>query len=221
MQVMNRKTMRQAAAAAALALLCLPVWAAGTDGTAAPAEVQSAVWTPKELTFVYQGFTSRYSCDGLLEKMRRVLLTLGARNDLAVGPYGCSSAYGRPDPFPGVRIKMNVLKPAPEGGASGASSTSASSTSGSNTSTGGTKAATPVPAHWKKVDVRLNQDPVWEAGDCELLEQIKAKILPQFTTRNVDFSSHCVPHQLSTGGTWLRTDVLITDQKGDKALASK
>lgn len=209
---MNRKTVRQAAMAASLSLLCFPVLAAGTEGTAAPVEAQSAVWTPKELTFVYQGFTSRYSCDGLLEKMRRVLLTLGARNDVEVSPYGCTSAYGRPDPFPGVRIKMNVLKPTAEGGTSSASSTSAGAT---NT------AATPVPAQWKKVDLRLNRDPVWEAGDCELLEQIKTKVLPQFTTRNVDFSSNCVPHQLSTGGTWLRTEVLVSDQKDDKAPASK
>jgi hypothetical protein len=178
----------------------------GAESGAPPADAVPAVWMAKELSFVYQGFTSRYSCDGLFEKMRRVLLELGARDDLDVSRYGCTAATGSPDPFPGVRIKMNVLTPAPAANASPAD---------------GRPPAATVPAQWKKVDVRLNRDPVYEAGDCELIEQIKQKILPQFTTRNVEFSSNCVPHQLSAGGTWLRAEVLITDQKGDKALASK
>jgi len=214
---MNLTTVRRSAMAASLALLCLPLGAAGTDGTATPAGAQAAVWTPKELTFVYQGFTSHYSCDGLLDKMRRVLVILGARKDLEIYSYGCTGGYGRPDSFPGVRIKMNVLKPAAEGGASSAGTASGGATSG-----GAAGATAPsVPAQWKRVEVRLNRDPVWEAGDCELLEQIKAKILPQFTARNVDFSSNCVPHQLSAGGTWLRAEVLVADQKGDKTVAAK
>lgn len=199
MSIRSLEVVRRAALAALV--LSLPALAGAADGAAAPAAAESAVWTPKELNFVYQGFTSHYSCDGLMDKMRRVLLTLGARNDLKVSPYGCTSLDGRPDPFPGVRIRMNVLKPAPAGGTSQAAN---------------------VEAQWKRVDLRLDSDPVWEAGDCELLEQIRQKILPQFATRNVDFSSNCVPHQLSTGGNWLRAEVLISDQKkDDKALASK
>ena len=176
----------------------LPLWG-GEAPTSAAASGASAVWMPKELTFVYMGFTSHYSCDGLLDKMRRVLLMLGARSDLDVTRYGCSSSYGTPDHFPGVRIKMNVLAPAPNGA----------------------PPAAPVPAQWKSVEVRLNKDPLHEAGDCELIEQIKQKILPQFTTRNIEFNSNCVPNQLSAGGTWLRAEVLTADQKDDKALASK
>ncbi|WP_457825246.1 hypothetical protein, partial [Staphylococcus aureus] len=85
--------------------------AARAEGTAG--EAQSAVWTPKELTFVYQGFTTRYSCDGLRDKIRGVLLDLGAqKKGLKVSELGCSSPNGRPDPFPGVRIRINVLQPA-------------------------------------------------------------------------------------------------------------
>jgi hypothetical protein len=203
MSISNLKTVWQAAIAAAAIVLSAPGWAAAAEGTAPPADVGAALWTPKELTFVFQGFTSRYSCDGLLAKMRHVLVMLGARDDLKVGPYGCASPAGAPDPFPGVRIKMNVLTPAPTGGAAAGDS------------------AASVPAQWKRIEVRLDRDPVWEAGDCELLEQIQQKILPQFTTRNVEYRSNCVPHQLSPGGTWLRAEVLIADQKGDKALASK
>src|SRR5690242_12321576 len=64
--------------AALACLLGATAWAAENAPTAA-GEPQSAVWTEKELTFVYQGFTTRYSCDGLRDKVRGVLLDLGAQ----------------------------------------------------------------------------------------------------------------------------------------------
>ena len=59
---------------------------------------------------------------------------------------------------------------------------------------------TPVASVWRNVDVPRTQ-PLAAAGDCELTEQIKQSILPLFTTRNVEYRSTCVPHQLSPGGT--------------------
>jgi hypothetical protein len=167
-------------------------WAAAPDADNA----QLAAWTPKELRFVYQGFTTRYSCDGLREKMRSALLALGARKDLTVREGVCSSPVGRPDPFPGVNIKMQVLTPL--------------------AATAAAPDATAVAAHWKTVDLRLNQDALSESGDCELIEQIKQSILPLFTTRKIEYSSNCVPHQLSAGGTRLRAEVLISDAPDKK-----
>ena len=180
------------------AMMALPVWAAAAQTAAAPADSQSAVWKPKELTFVFMGFTAHYSCDGLRDKIRHVLGELGARSDFKVDYYGCSSPFGSPDPFPGVRIKMQVLEPA------GASDQSTEV----------------VGAHWQRVDLHLDKDPVWEASDCELLEQIKQKILPLFATRQVDFASNCVPHQAYLG-TRLAAELLFPDPKGDKSVASK
>ena len=66
-----------------------------------------------------------------------------------------------------------------------------------------------VPAHWKTVDLTAGRDAVSAAGDCELVEQVKQSILPLFATRNVEYSSNCVPHQLQTGATRLRAEVLV------------
>jgi hypothetical protein len=52
--------------------------------------------------------------------------------------------------------------------------------------------------------LRLDRDPLWLAEYCELVEQIKHSFLPLFTTRNVDYHSNCVAHQVSRGGTWLQ-----------------
>jgi hypothetical protein len=165
--------------------------AAAADAATEVADAQPATWTAKELTFTYQGFTTRYSCDGLRGKVRSALLILGARRkDLTVNESGCSRPDGGPEPFPGVRIKMQVLTPV---------------------AAAATPDAKTVAAHWKAVDLRLDRDALSESGDCELLEQIKQSILPLFTTRNIKYSSTCVPHQLSPGGTILRADVLVSD----------
>ncbi|MFL6603893.1 MAG: hypothetical protein ACJ8R9_21555 [Steroidobacteraceae bacterium] len=182
--------------ALAAGLLAAPVWAAEADsasaGSAAPAgESQPAVWTEKELTFVYQGFTTRYSCDGLRDKVRGVLLDLGAeKKGLKVLQLGCSSPSGRPDPFPGVRVKMRILQPA-AGTADGKQA--------------------PVPAHWKPVDLKLRDSFTTDSGECELVEQIRHKIVPVFATRNVDLKTTCIPHQATAARPSLRLEVLAPD----------
>jgi hypothetical protein len=152
-----------------------------------------ASWVPRELRFTYQGFTAKYSCDGLSDRIRTVLLALGARKeDLKVTPTGCSGGYGRPTPFPGVSVKMSVLEAV----------------------SGKTPAGSPaVAATWRNVDLNRTQS-LAAAGDCELTEQIKESIVPLFATRNIEYSSTCVPHQLTPGGTALKVDVLVPPPPG-------
>jgi hypothetical protein len=152
-------------------------WAASTG------DRQPAVWKSQELTFTYVGFTSRYSCQGLLDKVADTLLALGARRDMAVTSYSCSG-MGRPEPFPGVRITVSTLTPAAEGAA------------------GGT-----VEARWKTIN--LAGPGKLRPGDCELAEQIRDNILPLFTTRNVKAQLECVPHQEPAGNIALTADVLV------------
>ncbi len=175
------------------ALLAAPAWAEDAASAAAQPEEQAAVWVPKELQFTYFGFTTRYSCDGLRDDIREMLLLLGARrSDLKVSWGPCAGNPDRPDPFPGVRIKMSVLQPAP-------------AAAGGDTKT--------VPAHWKTVKLPPGSQGLNAEGQCELLEQVNQKIVPLFTTRNVDLRATCVPHQFTAGGSSLTAEVLVTDQK--------
>jgi hypothetical protein len=187
----ERSVPRQVARLAAVAMLtCAPAWANPQSEPSAASARESAVWAPKELNFAYQGFTTKYSCDGLQERMRDVLLKLGARPDLRVRGYGCTRLVG-PDPFAGVSIKMNVLQPA------------------------GKQGGPAVPVHWQRVDLLTGlykHDPVDAAADCELIGQIKQKVLPLFATRNVDYSSTCELRHLLVGATRLKAEVLVADQ---------
>jgi len=178
---------------AACSLLLSAAALAQAPPQASPAPPAWAVWTPKELRFVYMGFTSHYSCDGLRDKMRVILLQLGARPDMKLRETPCAGQLGRPTEFPGVTVNMNVLTPFD------AAKTNA--------------AETPLPAHWKSVEISTDRDPLREAGDCELIEQVKSRVLPLFTARNIEYRSTCIPNQLQVGGTLLKAEVLIADEQ--------
>lgn len=174
-------------AAAATLLAAVPALAAAQDSV-------SAVWVPKHVQFIYQGFTTRYSCDGLRDEIRTMLDKLGAK-DLKVREIACTSPPGVPSPFPGVTVNMRVLVPASSAEASKA------------------KDASPAQqAQWKDVVLMAENAPFDEQGKCELIEQFKETFLPLFSTRNVDYGSTCIPHQL-TLGTHLSAQVLMPAPK--------
>lgn len=167
------------------------LWGVGLTAIAEPAASggthdMSAVWTPKEVEFKYQGVTALYTCDGLRRRVKDILLGLGARHDLQVRTLGCTRRIA-PERFPSVSIRMNVLQPAGQ--------------SGSET----------VPAHWQKVDVLARHDAVNAAADCELIRQIREKVLPLFATRDVDYSAICQANTLLPGATRLKAEVLVPE----------
>jgi hypothetical protein len=182
-----RSILRLTSAAAATTLLAaVPALAAAQDSV-------SAVWVPKHIEFIYQGFTTHYSCDGLQGEIRTMLQKLGAQ-DLKVRQMACVRQVG-PTEFPGVNVTMSVLVPASSPEASKAKSSSA-----------------PVQAQWKQVVLMPSNASYEDEGNCELIEQFKETFLPLFTTRNVNYGSTCFPHQLSLG-THLSTQVLMPPPK--------
>ena len=146
----------------------------------------SAVWVKKEVNFRYVGFTTKYSCDGLRDRMRSILLQLGARDDLRMTGYGCVGAES-PETTPGVRIVMHVLQP------------------------GSAAAGETASAHWKSVDLLADRDLLDAARDCELIAQLDRDVLPLFAARHIDYSATCSVHTPLIGGTRLKADVLVAD----------
>jgi hypothetical protein len=176
---------RLAAAALAAAIVsAVPAWGATQEGVA-------ATWVPKHVTFVYQGFTTRYSCDGLRDEIVRLLSRMGPK-DLKVREQPCSMGAGVPSPFPGVTVHMQVLVPADKANAKNAGPT--------------------VQAHWHKVVLMPSNAGINEQGNCELIEQFKETFLPLFTTRHIDYESTCIPYQF-TLGTHLSAEVLMPNKK--------
>ncbi|HEY6453815.1 MAG TPA: hypothetical protein VIY90_00885 [Steroidobacteraceae bacterium] len=175
--------------------------AAGMDVSAAQSSDTAAVpalsaappaaqWVERKLDYTYMGFTAKFSCDGLRDSVRQVLLALGARKrDLKIQERGCTKFNGV-DPFPGVAATFSVLVPV------------------TPDEIGKVGDAKLQPTQWHSVDlVQLTRTGI-ESAPCELLEQLKNKALPLFTTRNLKFHSACVPHQQSLGDIDFSVDVL-------------
>jgi hypothetical protein len=139
-------------------------------------------WQSHKYAFQFLGFTSTYSCDGLADKLRIILLAAGARADVKSVPGACASGFGRPDKFARADLTFYTLAPADSGAAAG----------------GG------VQGVWRPVAFTAHQPPELGLGDCELMEQFRQQVLTMFATRNVGGNTTCVPFQESGSNIDLR-----------------
>jgi hypothetical protein len=159
-------------AVAALAALLLSSSAALADDSAPASAPSAGSWQSHQYTFQFMGFTSTYSCDGLADKLRKLLLAAGARADVKSQPGACASGFGRPDKFARADLTFYTLTPA-DAAADGKS----------------------VNGLWRQVALTQRSPRDLAVGDCELVEQFSAQVLPMFTTRNVVNNTTCIPHQ--------------------------
>jgi len=136
---------------------------------------ERGVWQKHQYSFVFMGFTSTYSCDGLASKIKVLLTAAGARRDSKAQPGACASGFGRPDKFARADLTFYTLAPA------------------DGTSTD----PKPLDGTWRSVSLSARSPRELSTGDCELVEQFRSNVLPMFTTRNVADRTTCVPHQES------------------------
>jgi hypothetical protein len=156
----------------------------------------AAVWREQHLNFFYMGRTSRYSCEGLRDKVRAMLLDLGARRDIRIRALGCEDAPARArlgSLGPSLNIVMStpVLPDA---------------------------SAKPLhPGDLAAVDARfepftITSDAFRNMGiaDCELVEEFSRQILPKLAARNLKQDITCVPLEQSGSRFLVRGEVLRT-----------
>jgi hypothetical protein len=183
--------MRSSKASPVLVLLLALV---GGRALAASGVPIRAVWKEHRVEFTYLGRTSSYSCDGLIDKVRAIMTTLGARARLHIVGVGCPE-YGRPagpnsiGPSLSIRFFAPALldaaqKPRRDGDLA------------------------PVDAGFVPFKIVPDAFRDMSVGDCELVEEFADQILPMFTTRSVTKNITCVPYQLSGSDYTLRGEVL-------------
>ena len=172
------------ACALAIAGAWLASATARADDTASSAT--PGIWQSHKYSFQFMGFTSTYSCDGLADKLRLLLLAAGARADAKSQAGACASGFGRPDKFARADLTFSTLAP-PQG------DTAAD--------------AKPVNGEWRLVTVTSHSPRDLRLGDCELVEQFRSQVLPMFTTRNVVSNTTCIPHQESGSSIDLKFEV--------------
>lgn len=144
-------------------------------GEAWAGDPEQGVWLEHEYSFQYFGFTTTYSCDGLATKLKILLIAAGARADAKTTSDACARGFGVPDKFARALLTFYTLAPAGNG----------------------QNASPPVDGSWRSVALADRSPRELALGDCELVEQFRNKVLPMFTTRNIDSQMTCVPNQLS------------------------
>jgi hypothetical protein len=166
-----------------LALIACALAIAAGWLSSAPARADDAAtattpgtWQSHKYSFQFLGFTTTYSCDGLADKVKILLLSAGARADAKSQPGACASGFGRPDKFARADLTFASLAPL-QGNAP------------SDTK--------PVNGTWRTVAWSARSPRELRLGDCELVEQFRSLVLPMFTTRNVVSNTTCIPHQES------------------------
>jgi hypothetical protein len=159
----------------AKSLLAQALAAALVLAAAAPvyADGDPGSWQTQKTELSYMGFTTTYSCDGLQSKLELLLRQLGASSDAKVRTFGCERVNA-PSKFASATLNFATLHPV-------ASDTDPS-----------------VPGSWRTIEFAPHRPFALGAGDCELIEQFRDKVLPLFATRALESRVNCVPHQVST-----------------------
>jgi hypothetical protein len=173
--------------AAVLAAVCALLSAGASLADEATATYTPGSWQKHQYSFAFLGFTSTYSCDGLADKLKKLLLAAGARADVKSMPGACAAGFGRPDKF--ARADLTFYTLAPLGNDAG---------------------ERPIDGIWRPV-VFANRSPrELLIGDCELVEQFRDQVVKKmFATRNIVSQTTCVPYQESGSVIDLRFDSLV------------
>jgi hypothetical protein len=178
-----------------LASVCLifarPLWAAG-EGVGNPLP---AVWKEQRVDFSYMGRTARYSCEGLRDKMRSLLLDLGARRDLQVSVLACNESESEPLSRGYIGPRLSIVFSSPVPPAAAAQPLHAGDLS-------------PVDAHYESFTITSDAFRNYGVGDCELVQEFARQILPKLATRDVKQDITCVPYQGSGSRFFVRGEIL-------------
>jgi hypothetical protein len=173
-----------AAMAGLLALPALPVLSAGED-TSAAGPVVAGTWEHHRARFSYFGITTLYSCDGLEDNTRALLVHLGARQDAKVMALGCPHGSSIPGRNAIVDVDFYSLSPSADA-----------------------NAANTVPAQWTPVQVSPTHPRFMGRGDCELVDELKDLISKNFSLRDLSYRTDCVPHQVTLDGFSVKAQAL-------------
>jgi hypothetical protein len=154
---------------------------------------QTAVWTPRTLVnfsppvIANAGSLSPASCDQLIERLRPVLLHLGARaSDLKFDARNCGTRAGGNT----IEVTFSVLAPADNAQSAAAAGTDAS---------------------WQIVELRTNEDKIQSRlgfslpFTCAYLDYVTMKVLPLFSIRSAKQISRDICNRTDVG---LRAQVL-------------
>jgi hypothetical protein len=133
---------------------------------------EPSVWEHHQGSTAFFGQTSAYTCSGLEDEVKHLLLYFGARPDLQVKA-SCPDPI-RPVNTAVVTTDFYSLQPA---------SASASDT---------------VSGRWVPIELMPQRPLFMGRGECELVDQFKGVLTQGFSFRDLKYHALCFPHDVST-----------------------
>jgi hypothetical protein len=121
----------------------------------------------------------------LESNIRALLQHLGARKDLTVRAYGCPGGYNQPGRTAIVDVDFYSLAPSADA-----------------------NAANNVQARWTPVTVSAYRPNSIGRGDCELIEEMKDILSKNFSLRDLNYRTDCVPHEVSVNDFSVKAEIL-------------
>jgi len=181
---LSKRILISAAMSGLFALAALPAVNAA-DPESAGGPVVAGTWEHHQASFSYYGITTLYSCSGLETNIRQLLRHLGARKDLTVRAYGCPGGYDTPGRNAIVDVDFYSLAPS-----------------------AAANAANTVQARWTPVEVSANRPSFIGHGDCELITEMKDILSKNFSLRNLNYRTDCVPYEVNLDDFSVKAEVL-------------
>ena len=174
-----------------------------------------AIWKQQEIGFYFQSFTTFYSCSGLESKLERIIKALGGKDvNVRVRAVECPSSVAR---MPRVQIEVtSPVEATPEAIAERdkTKSTRELAARVQGKSAEAVEGADQFAANWKRVSLSRGSLKL-EPGDCELIDELRRKVLPKLAVRIVSDNVSCSPNQLTLGQPQLEIDALVEAPKPD------
>lgn len=189
------------------ALLMLSVMRPSLAQTSDPSNVTEAVWKKQDVVFVYQSDTTYYNCAALQDKLRLILMHIGARRDVIVQPHACVDEAGM------VSFKMTLHSPVPATQENVKALTTYDSQAVLTARVRGEQLLTAeelprFAAEWRTVSFARNRKLRLDAGDCDLVQQLRRQVLPKLSV-NVTHEVRCSIMSRNLGPPRLTVSALV------------
>jgi len=157
---------------------------------AADEPIIEAVWKPQHVAFLYTSSTTRYNCRELASKLKRVLQTLGAHEDIHVDHSACSEVS--------ARLRVRFKSPVPATAANVVSITTYDATeqlaARLNKQTLPTSEALPrFAATWHEVSFARHPSLRLDSSDCQFVEDVRRQMLPRLAATTTSNRLFCTP----------------------------
>ncbi len=173
---------------ASIAIFAITSLLVSTSALAAPDYIP-AIWKAQSVEFAYHGTATAYSCSTLQQRLEAILRSVGARDTLSVVMHRCtdqSDAY--------VQITLHSPVPATDEHIAAATQHDSRDVLVAKVRNESLPTAENIErfaAEWRTVSMSRDKELRLDAGDCELVKQLRREVFPRMSIRIVHDNLRC------------------------------